>query len=415
MASLASNFDWLFIVISGVLLLLIVAIVVWSMLRANARQESLLREVKEEVKRYQTNVDLLSQSMENLGQHFSSNLANLQETQRQLNLQILRLGENLTQIERSLTLKIIDGDRRSKESLQNLREETFRSFAKLQENILQIFQSIQQNSSNEIHTLQKTLLVNLGQLREQVSILYAQAKERKDLERQTAESIRRLEAILAGTQSKGAAGERIVEQVFAKLPAEWRIRNFRINGKVVEFGLRLPNGLVLPIDSKWPSSELIEKFAQTDNPEEQIILKREIEKAVLRKAQEARKYIDPSQTLPFAVIVVPDAVFDLSMGIHAELVQIGVAILSYSIFIPYLLLVFHTIMKTSLSFDVQSLINHLDNVNQSLNNIQEEIEGRFSRALTMLNNSRDALRTHLQRANASLMALEATTEKEFAE
>ena len=409
-----SNLIWLLVAVGGVVLLFVVTIA-WSALRANARREHLLKEMREEVQRYQTSVESLVQSMRDLGQHFSSNLIGLQETQRQLSTQILRLGEGLTQVERSLTSKIIDGDRRSEESLRNLREETFKTFTKLQENILHIFQSVQQSSSNEIHTLQKNLLANLSQLKEQVSILHVQARERKELERRTAESIRRLEAILAGTQSKGAAGERIVERVFSRLPAEWRIRNFHINGKVVEFGLRLPNGLVLPIDSKWPSSDLVEKFAQTDDPEERVILKREIEKTVLRKAQEARKYIDPSQTLPFAVIVVPDAVFDLSMGVHAELVQIGVAVLSYSMFVPYLLLVFHTIMKASQSFDIQSLANHLENVNQSLSNIQEEIEGRLSRALTMLNNSRDSLRAHLQRANASLIALEATTEKEFVE
>jgi len=409
--SLSLDEFWLVATVVGIVVLFIVGIVVWSLLRVNAKQEFLLREVKDEVGKYQTAVELLAQSVKDMGQHFNSSLISLQESQRQLSTQTLRLGEGLIQIERSLTSKIISVDRRSEESLQSLREETFKSFTKLQENILRIFQSVQQNSSAEIHTLQKSLLADLGQLKEQVSILHAQARERKDIEKQTAESIRRLESILAGTQSKGAAGERIVEQVFAKLPAEWRIRNFHINGKVVEFGLRLPNGLVLPIDSKWPSASLVERFVNSNNPEEQIILKREIEKVVLRKAQEARKYIDPSQTLPFAVIIVPDAVFDISMGVHAESMKIGVAVLSYSMFIPYLLLVFHTIMKSTQSFDIQSLVTYLENVNQSLGSIQEEIEGRFSRSLTMLNNSRDSIRVHLQRANASLIALEVSTDR----
>ena len=417
MVTLTLNSAWIVGVGIGiVLVVLVMGGVVWGMFRSNAKTNKLLEEMHEEVTQYQVNVGLLSQAVKDLGQHFNSNFSALYGSQQHLSAQVIKLREGVVQVERALTSKIIEGDQRSNEALQRLREDTFKSIAHLHEEVLKVMQALQQGSSAQIHALQESLLADIGQLKEQVSILHIQSRERKELERQTAESIKRLEAILAGVQSKGAAGERIVERVFSKLPAEWRIRNFRVNGKVVEFGLRLPNGLVLPIDSKWPSSDLVDKFANTENPEERIILKREIERAVLRKAQEARKYVDPSQTLPFAVIVVPDAVFDLSMGVHAESVQIGVAILSYSMFVPYLLLVFHTIMKSSQSFDIQALATHLENVSKNLSRVQEEIEGRFSRALTMLNNSRDALRAHLQQANASLISLEISADvKEIGE
>ncbi|RMD66750.1 DNA recombination protein RmuC, partial [Candidatus Pacearchaeota archaeon] len=424
----------------GLLLILVGAIIIF---RVSKRANMQIARLREEINQQQASVAFLSQSIKDIGQHFGSGFSALHSSQQQLNTQIAKLVEGLIQVERALTSKIVDGDQRSNRELQSLREDTFKSitrlheeilkvvqafqqsstseiqslredtfksFARLHEEILKVVQAFQQSSTSEIQALQRNLLTNIRQLHEQISILHTQASERKELERQTAESIKRLEAILAGTQSKGAAGERIVEQVFSKLPAEWQVRNFRINGRVVEFGLRLPNGLVLPIDSKWPSSDLVDKFARSEIPEEQIILKREIEKVVLRKAQEARKYVDPSQTLPFAVIVVPDAVFELSIGVHAESVRIGVAILSYSMFVPYLLLVFHTILKSSQSFDIQALATYLESVNKSLGQIQEEIEGRFSRALTMLNNSRDAVRAHLQQANASLIALEVNTD-----
>ena len=51
-------------------------------------------------------------------------------------------------------------------------------------------------------------------------------------------AIRRLETVIAGTQSKGAAGENILDVVFSKLPAEWQVRNFPVGNKSVEFGLR---------------------------------------------------------------------------------------------------------------------------------------------------------------------------------
>ena len=55
--------------------------------------------------------------------------------------------------------------------------------------------------------------------------LHAYTRARQDLERQTADSIRRLETVIAGTQTKGAAGENILEDVFARLPMEWQVRN----------------------------------------------------------------------------------------------------------------------------------------------------------------------------------------------
>jgi DNA recombination protein RmuC len=56
--------------------------------------------------------------------------------------------------------------------------------------------------------------------------------------------------------------------VFGKLPAEWQVRDFKISGKVVEFGLRLPNDLILPIDSKWTATHLLEKFVAAEEVEE---------------------------------------------------------------------------------------------------------------------------------------------------
>lgn len=177
--------------------------------------------------------------------------------------------------------------------------------------------------------------------------LRAYADARQDLQRQTAESIRRLETVIAGTQTKGAAGENILEAVFARLPAEWQVRNFRVGDKAVEFGLRLPNNLVLPIDSKWPATGLLEQFADAEDPSEQQRLKAEIERAVLARAKEARKYIDPSITVNFSVAAVPDAVYDLCTGIQADVFQLNVVLIGYSMFVPYLLLVFQTILKTS--------------------------------------------------------------------
>ncbi|MDQ3699786.1 MAG: DNA recombination protein RmuC [Chloroflexota bacterium] len=236
--------------------------------------------------------------------------------------------------------------------------------------------------------------------------LQTYAHARQDLERRTAESVRRLETIIAGTHSKGVAGENILELALSKLPAEWQVRDYRIGNKAVEFGLRLPNNLILPIDSKWPASALLDRFAACEDAAERLRLKGQIEAVVLQKAREVRKYVDPSLTVGFGVAAVPDAVYDLCWGVQSHAFQSNVVLVSYSLFIPYLLLVFQTVLKTSQQVDVQQLEAALRSAQESVGQAQEELEGRYARALIMLSNSRDDLSAHLSRARRSLSGIE---------
>ena len=250
-----------------------------------------------------------------------------------------------------------------------------------------------------------SMRAELETARNDLTALRSSTHARQAADSAMSESIRRLEMIIAGTHSKGAAGENILELVFAKLPASWQIRNFKVDGKPVEFALRLPNGLVLPIDSKWPATHLVEQFAVCEDPAEQQRLKKEIETAVLGKAREVRKYVDPTVTVNFGVAVVPDSVYDLCYGIQADVFQLGVVLVSYSMFVPYLLLVFQTMLKSSRGLDVQRMEAYLHTVSESIQAIQEELDGRFSKAITMLSNSRDDMRAHLSKAGSSAAGL----------
>ena len=139
---------------------------------------------------------------------------------------------------------------------------------------------------------------------------------------------------------------------------------------------------------------------------EQQRLKKAIEDAVLAKAREVRKYLDPSITVNFGVAVLPDAVYDLCNGIQAETFQLNVVLVSYSMFVPYLLLVFQTTLKNSQSIDLQKLDAYLHTAQESIKTLQEELDGRFSRSMTMLNNSRDDMRVVLGKLSGSLTGLQ---------
>lgn len=262
-------------------------------------------------------------------------------------------------------------------------------------------------------TMAQSLIEATSAMREELSRakndlteLHTHAKARQDVEMRTAESIRRLEAIIAGTQTKGSAGENILEVVFSKLPAEWKVPNFKVGDKVVEFALRLPNNLILPIDSKWAATNLLEQFVACDDPSEQQRLKGQIESAVLSRTREVRKYIDPNLTVNFAIATVPDAIYDLCCGIQVDVFQLNVVLVSYSMLVPYLLLVFQTVLRTSRNIDLEKLDAYIRSAQDSIQLLQDELEGRFSRALTMLGNARDDMAIHISKVNSGLTSIQ---------
>jgi len=218
------------------------------------------------------------------------------------------------------------------------------------------------------------------------------------------ESLRRLERILAGTK-KGAAGEKILDEVFSLLPAEWQERNFIVGGKMVEFALRLPNELLVPIDSKWPATDILERLEETDDPEEQKKLKKRAEQEVTRRASEVRKYIDPNRTTLFGIAAVPDAVYELCPGARLEASKQRVILISYSMFVPYILMLFETYRQSSQRIDLQRLDAALGTIETSLDKVGGEVEGRLAKGITMVENARKEIAAYLGSIRGNLVGL----------
>lgn len=266
------------------------------------------------------------------------------------------------------------------------------------------------NQSVQDIRVQTASLQNLSQavqdVRVQTASLDADIKARSGVEKQTADSIARLETIIAGSGSKGAAGERVLENIISKLPPEWQVQNFRMGNKLVEFGLRLSNGLILPVDSKWAATNPLEQFSGSNDPDEQKKLREQIEKIVINKAKEVQKYIEPGITTSFGIAVIPDAVYDICPTVNIETRKYQVVVVSYSMFLPYLLLVFDTVLRTSRTIDTEKLNASVQVVQKSLSDIGDEIEGRFSKAINMLEYSKRDLKGHVGKANDALTYIE---------
>jgi DNA recombination protein RmuC len=232
------------------------------------------------------------------------------------------------------------------------------------------------------------------------------SKDRQDIEKQTADSIKRVENILAGAGTKGSAGENIVEFAFANFPPDWQVRNLSVANKIVEFGVRLPDNLILPIDSKWAATDLFEKFLSCQDADEKRKLKAKIHSVTKSRATEIQKYLDPNITTTFGLAVVPDPLFEICSEIVPLLSQQNVMLVSYSMFIPYILLIFHMTLKSAHTIDLRRLDAFLKTASESVVTLQAELQGRLSRATVMLNNVKTDMEAQLGQLNMSLAALQ---------
>ncbi len=388
-------------VVFVIVLLAILVLLIFQIRKVQGKSDSLsisLQNLSEQLRQGENNTNILLE-------RFST----LQQNQQLANQAVGKVNTDLTNAEKTITSEVGSIRKDFTKSLYEVGKGLSDEIAKIRQELTTEVNAVRNDLTNSLYQVGKSLSDEVAKVQQELAVLQASAKARQEIEQKTAESISRLETIIAGTQSKGSAGENIVELIFAKLPVEWQVRNFKVNGKTVEFGLKFPNNLVLPIDSKWAATDLLEQFINTENPDEQQKLKSEIEKAVIQKAKEVRKYIDPSITTTFGVAVVPDAIYELCVSIYPEIFKIGIVLVSYSMFVPYLLLVFHTILKTEQTIDLQKLDAYIQTAQSSLNDLQDEINGRFSRAITMLNNSRDDMQAHISSVNTSLTGVKVGT------
>lgn len=382
------------LIILVVVLLIVTLFVLFLQLRKSQNGTSdvtiALQNVMQIIQQEQTQMAIIAQKV--------SALETVAQTVNSVQIELRGLNEKVAKVEQNQTL--------ANQSIGGLNNDLTQAGMIITNKV----QDVHQQSVNSLYQVSKSLASELAKIQKDVTELCTIARVRQEVEQKIASAVSRLESIIAGTQSKGSAGENIVELAFAKLPPEWQVRNFKVNGKPVEFALRLPNGLLLPIDSKWAATNLIEQFASASDPAEQQKLKSEIQRIVKQKAEEVKKYIAPNVTMAFGVAVVPDAAYDLCAGIYLEIFESGIVLVSYSMFLPYLLLVFQTVLNSKKSIDIQRLDSHLKAVQDSVNALQNELDGRFSKAISMLNNSQNDMCAYLGKASSSLTSLQISVE-----
>jgi len=211
---------------------------------------------------------------------------------------------------------------------------------------------------------------------------------RQQVDDEARQSLRKLEAVIAGSSTRGVAGENILEEALRHLPPEMLARNHHVRGKVVEFALRMPGGKVMPIDSKWPSSSALAELGDPGcPPERQTVLAQQAEREVEKRVREVAQYIDPNTTTPWALASVPDAAYMVCRHAFAEAHRQHVIIVGYSMTMPYLLALYQMHLQFGRTVDLDNLQAALMDIDRQLGSLEDVLENRLQRAVTMLTNA----------------------------
>lgn len=229
--------------------------------------------------------------------------------------------------------------------------------------------------------------------------LRVREEQRRRTDDEQAEVVRRLATVLAGGAAKGRSGEHILRDHLSQLPPGLLANDVRVNGKVVEFGLLLPDGRRLPIDSKWTALAELERLEAATDPVTRDACARDVEKAVTLRAREVAQYLDPAVTAPVAVAAVPDAAYTVLKRAHADAYAKGVVIVPYSSALPIVLFLYSLVQRYGDAADVQASLSELGG---ALDTLEQVVENRIVRAATMLTNGADEMRSQLGKARASI-------------
>ena len=228
----------------------------------------------------------------------------------------------------------------------------------------------------------------LAQTQTALEGLRSAVSARQPIEEEARASLKRMESIIAGSSSRGAAGERILEEALRHLPPEMLQRNVWVGGKVVELALRLPGGKLLPMDSKWVSSPALEQLAEAGlDANRRAQLMATIEREVERRVREVGQYIDPATTTPFALAVIPDAAYDVCRGAIVNAHRRHVMVVGYAMALPYLLTLYQLHLQFARTVDMEKLQTALIDIERQVDVLEGILENKVQRSLTVLQNA----------------------------
>ncbi len=201
------------------------------------------------------------------------------------------------------------------------------------------------------------------------------------------DSIKSIEHLFKGSKSKGMAGENILREIFKVFPPELIVFDYKVEGRPVEFGLKLPDGRIVPMDSKVVAVEEMNQLTTETNEEIRQRLIRKIELEVMKKIKEVAEYVHPPITWDRALMMVPDAIYSMLKESFTKAYSQSVILIPFSMAIPYILTFLDLHKKTLATYDEQQVRAFLEDLDRALNEMETVLENQIARGNTMISNA----------------------------
>lgn len=244
--------------------------------------------------------------------------------------------------------------------------------------------------ANTLQTNAMNLSTSIAQVNQYVGDIGQQAMKIETLGKKYEETealTRRMYNIMIGSYEKGKSGENTLRNMMNELMKIGLVRqNVNVGTKVVEYGVVFNDGKILAIDSKVVATQDIETLLDEKTPEQdREALRKKIKTSVAIKMIEVCKYIDPSSTLPCAVMAIPDSIVSLTNEVIPEAVKKNVMIAGYSA-VPQLIVYFIRIHGFySIREDVAELKERLLTIQQATAKLDDKFfSNRFDKPIGML-------------------------------
>lgn len=240
-----------------------------------------------------------------------------------------------------------------------------------------------------------------------------------------------LHGVFRSTTGKGQIGEDAVRRVLAQFPDDAWVEKPDLPTGTADFGVRTPNGLLIPIDSKTGGADDIKGYlecldavdqartAANDDPHDPATetklhaatkrlheAQRKINDRVRKSARDIQKYIVPeAQTTPFVLQALPEAVFDaVEPRVRQEASERGVIAVPYDLLHPMASAVRR--MQAHHELDVARVSAAVVKVREASHHIEDVVKNQVERAATMAQNGAQAIRQDLNAMHAALLSAE---------
>jgi hypothetical protein len=216
---------------------------------------------------------------------------------------------------------------------------------------------------------------------------------------------RKMYNIMIGSYEKGKSGENTLRNMMNELMKIGIVRqNVPVGTKVVEYGIVFNDGKILAIDSKVVATQDIESLLDENTSEQdRDTLRKKIKTSVAAKMLEVCKYIDPTSTLPCALMAIPDSVVPLTNEVMPEAMNRNIMIAGYSA-VPQLIVYFIKIHGFySIQEDVAELKERLMTIQQATSKLDDKFfANRFDRPIVMLTKATIEMRQTVGRIDDTL-------------